>query len=97
SNEDHVNFGACIAKAAAAAGRRAALVASGDLSHRLKPKAPAGYNPAAYRFDEEVVAAIHDNAPGRIAEIDHDLRRTAGECGYRSMLVALGATRELPR
>lgn len=97
SNEDHLKFGACIAKAAEAVGRRSALVASGDLSHRLKPKAPAGYNPAAYRFDEEVVAAIHDNAPGRIAQIDHDLRRTAGECGYRSMLVALGATRELPR
>jgi AmmeMemoRadiSam system protein A/AmmeMemoRadiSam system protein B len=97
SNEDHVKFGSCIARAVATAGRRSALVASGDLSHRLKPEAPAGYNPAAYRFDEEVVAAIHDNAPGRIVEIDHDLRRTAGECGYRSMLVALGATRELPR
>jgi AmmeMemoRadiSam system protein A len=65
------------------------------LSHRLKPEAPAGYNPAAYRFDDEVVEAIHDNSPNRIIEIDQDLRRTAGECGYRSMLVALGATQEL--
>ncbi|MDQ3175664.1 MAG: AmmeMemoRadiSam system protein A, partial [Acidobacteriota bacterium] len=28
--------------------------------------------------------------------IDQDLRRIAGECGYRSMLIALGATREQP-
>jgi len=95
SNEDHLKFGNCIRKAVDTAGRAVAFVASGDLSHRLKPEAPAGYNPAAYRFDEEVVDALQDNSPGRIIEIDHDLRRTAGECGYRSMLVALGATEEL--
>jgi AmmeMemoRadiSam system protein A/AmmeMemoRadiSam system protein B len=97
TNEDHLKFGACLTAAAEATRRSVALIASGDLSHRLKPRAPAGYNPAAYRFDEEVVAALHDNSPGRIVEIDPDLRRTAGECGYRSMLVALGATEKLPR
>ncbi len=96
SNEDHVKFGRCIRSAADEIGRPIAFVASGDLSHRLKPDAPAGYNPAAHRFDNEVVDAIHDNSPHRIIEIDHDLRRTAGECGYRSMLVGLGATEELP-
>ena len=96
SNEDHLRFGTCVSKAADTIGRPVAFVASGDLSHRLKPEAPAGYNPAAHRFDEEVVDAIHLNSPNRIIEIDHELRQTAGECGYRSMLVALGATRELP-
>jgi AmmeMemoRadiSam system protein A len=94
-NEDHLKFGASLKTAADSVGRPLALVASGDLSHRLKPDAPAGYNPAAWRFDEAVVTAIDENAPRRIAAIDHDLRRTAGECGYRSMLVALGATENL--
>jgi len=97
SNEDHLKFGSCIRKASDTLGRSVAFVASGDLSHRLKPKAPAGYNPAAHRFDEEVVDALHHNSPDRIIEIDQDLRRTAGECGYRSMLVAFGATAGLPR
>ena len=95
SNDDHLKFGSCIRTAADVVGRPVAFVASGDLSHRLKPEAPAGYSPAAQRFDNEVVDAIHDNSPERIIDIDQDLRRTAGECGYRSMLVALGATREL--
>ena len=95
SNEDHLKFGNCVRKATDSVGRSVAFVASGDLSHRLKPEAPAGYNPAAHHFDEEVVAALQDNSPNRIIDIDHDLRRTAGECGYRSMLVALGATEEL--
>jgi AmmeMemoRadiSam system protein A/AmmeMemoRadiSam system protein B len=96
ANEDHLRFGACVSKAADTAGRAVAFVASGDLSHRLKPESPAGYEPAAYHFDEAVVDALRENMPERILEIEHDLRRAAGECGYRSILVALGATRELP-
>lgn len=90
SNEDHLRFGNCIKQAIEAARQPVAFIASGDLSHRLKPGAPAGYYPDAHRFDEEVVAAIQTREPERIAKIDPDLRRLAGECGYRSMLVALG-------
>ncbi len=96
SNEDHLNFGACIRRAVDVVGRPVALIASGDLSHRLKPEAPAGYNPKAHVFDEQVVDSLRLNLPGRIIDIDQDLRRMAGECGYRSILVALGATRGLP-
>ena len=92
SDEDHVRFGACVARAVERVGRSTAFVASGDLSHRLKPGAPAGFNPDAHRFDEEVVGAFREREPARVAKIDRNLRRLAGECGYRSMLVALGVT-----
>ena len=92
SDEDHVRFGECVRRAVELIKRPAAFVASGDLSHRLKPGAPAGFDPEARRFDEQVVAALRANAPRRITEIDQGLRRLAGECGYRSMLVALGAS-----
>src|SRR2546423_5170916 len=94
SNEDHLRFGNCIRQAIATLKRPVALIASGDLSHRLKPGAPAGYNPDAHLFDEEVVEAIRSCQTNRIVNIDPDLRRSAGECGYRSMLVALGATED---
>lgn len=96
SNEDHLRFGSCIARAIDQVGRRVAFIASGDLSHRLKPTAPAGFNPSAHLFDEEVVEALRSNTPRRIVTIDPGLRKLAGECGYRSMLVAIGATSELP-
>ncbi len=76
SNEDHVKFGACIRDAADGLGRAVAIVASGDLSHRLKPDAPAGYNPEAHLFDEAIIAALDDNSPSRIVDVDQDLRRT---------------------
>lgn len=95
-DQDHLRFGACIHRAVAATTRRVAIVASGDLSHRLKPGAPAGYYKEAYLFDEEVADSLRACLPERIVNIDPNLRRMAGECGYRSMLVALGATRNLP-
>ena len=95
SNEDHLRFGNCIRAAIDKVGRRVAFIASGDLSHRLKPGAPAGYNLEAHLFDEEVVEAIRSNSTRRIVTIDQELRRTAGECGYRSMLVAIGVAQEL--
>jgi AmmeMemoRadiSam system protein A/AmmeMemoRadiSam system protein B len=90
SNEEHIRFGRCIRRAIEQTVYPVAFIASGDLSHRLKPEAPAGYNPDAHLFDEEIVAAIRANATSRIVDIDQELRRSAGECGYRSMLVALG-------
>lgn len=96
SNDDHLRFGSCIRDAVDRVGRRVAFIASGDLSHRLKPQAPAGYNPEAHVFDEQVVDALRANAPRKIVQIDHGLRRLAGECGYRSMLVAIGASSDLP-
>ncbi|HEY6806110.1 MAG TPA: AmmeMemoRadiSam system protein A [Pyrinomonadaceae bacterium] len=95
SNDDHLRFGACIRKAVDETGRRVALIASGDLSHRLKPEAPAGYNPNAHLFDEEIVSAVESNDLLKVELVDDQLRRRAGECGYRSVLVAIGATKEL--
>src|SRR6266496_1258891 len=95
SNEEHVRFGNCIRQAIDKIGRSVGFVASGDLSHRLRPEAPAGYHPQAHLFDEEVVDAIRTCSTSRIVNIDHELRRTAGECGFRSMLVGLGVAQGL--
>src|SRR5690349_11253249 len=66
SNDDHRRFGSCIRRAIDDIGRPVAFVASGDLSHRLKPEAPAGYHPNAHAFDEKVVDAIQSSAPDQI-------------------------------
>jgi MEMO1 family protein len=95
ANEDHLRFGECIRQAIERVGRPVAFIASGDLSHRLKLEAPAGFDPQAHLFDEEVVGAIRSCAIKRIVELDPKMRRMAGECGYRSMLVAIGVAQGL--
>lgn len=85
----HAAFGRVIRRAAARLGRRIAFVASGDLSHRLTPDAPAGYSPRGHEFDELVVACIGAGDFESLAAIDPVLLEDAGECGWRSF-VTLG-------
>ncbi|HYE64571.1 MAG TPA: class III extradiol dioxygenase subunit B-like domain-containing protein [Pyrinomonadaceae bacterium] len=66
SDQDHLRFGSCIKGAIDSRGRPVAFIASGDLSHRLKIGAPAGFDPEAHLFDEEVVASLRACAPERI-------------------------------
>lgn len=90
SNEEHLAFGRAIAGAAGTINRRVALVASGDLSHRLVVDGPYEYEPTAHLFDEQIVRAIARGDAGGVIDVDPDLRNRAGECGYRSIVIALG-------
>ncbi len=88
--EDHREFGRAIRRAAARLGRRVALVASGDCSHRLKREAPAGFSPRGHLFDEQLAALLARSDYEGVAHMDAGLREEAGECGWRSFLVLGG-------
>ncbi|MCL6450187.1 MAG: AmmeMemoRadiSam system protein A [Acetobacteraceae bacterium] len=90
-------LGQAVAHAAAAGGRRVAVVASGDLSHRLKPGAPAGYAPEGRVFDERLVEALRRGDVPAVLGMDPDLAERAGECGLRPLAVALGAVAQAAR
>ncbi len=68
-----------------------ALLASGDLSHRLTRTAPAGYEPEyAPKFEAAVEKALKTNSPKPIYELDVKTIECAGECGLRSVMIMLG-------
>ena len=87
----HFAFGQAIRRAADKIGRRVAIVASGDLSHRLIPAAPAGFHPDGKVFDKKLVHYIEDYTVKGIMTMDEDLIDHAGECGLRSIVILLGA------
>jgi aromatic ring-opening dioxygenase LigB subunit len=66
------------------------LLASGDLSHRLKPGAPAGFNPIGEKFDRSVVEALKHVDPSPLLDMSPHAIEDAGECGMRSVLAMLG-------
>lgn len=74
---------------------RFALVASGDLSHRLKEDGPYGFDPAGPRFDQLVLKSLQRD-PKKLAGLPVDLVEKAGECGYRSLRLALAAQEGAP-
>ncbi|MDI6710985.1 MAG: AmmeMemoRadiSam system protein A [Thermoanaerobacterales bacterium] len=84
-------FGVAVRRAAERLGRKAALVASGDLSHRLTPDAPAGFHERGKEFDATVVEIFRTGEIERLLALDEVLAECAGECGLRSMIMMLGA------
>ena len=71
--------------------QRVAVIASGDLSHRVTRNAPAGYHPAGEQFDKQVVAALGQGDAETLLHLPWELQEEAGECGLRSILFLLGA------
>ena len=89
-------FGEAVQQAAISTGRRTAVVASSDLSHRLIPGAPSGYNPRGREFDELLAEHLKYYRVAEILTMDKDLIAAAGECGLRSIAVMLGSLSGLP-
>lgn len=76
-------------------GKRWGFLASGDLSHRLKPGAPAGYSPSGKVLDSAVVDSLESIDASKILSLPLRTVEDAGECGLRSVLAMIGLCREL--
>ncbi len=82
-------FGQAVAEAYATLGDDVALIASGDMSHRVLPDAPAGYHPRAIEFDRTLTNLITRGQLDQISSIDPELRELAAEdAADTSILVA---------
>jgi AmmeMemoRadiSam system protein A len=90
-NSRVAELGECVAAVAMQLGRRVAVVASGDMSHRLKPGAPCGYDPEAAKFDREFIAQLRRGATRGLAAAVEPLQENAAEDAVESTLFALGA------
>lgn len=84
-------FGRALGEATAGAGGRAALVASGDMSHRCKPDAPAGFHPRAVEFDRALTDLVAAGRLDAIGSIDTELRELAAEDAADSSQIVAAA------
>lgn len=88
---EHYRFGQLIRKAAESCNRRIVLVASGDLSHRLKEEGPYGFAKEGPDFDRQVTEALAVGDFARLLAFDENFCEAAGECGLRSFIIMAGA------
>ncbi|MBI1946185.1 MAG: AmmeMemoRadiSam system protein A [Deltaproteobacteria bacterium] len=88
--EETAALGRAIKKAAE--GKRWALVASGDCSHRLVPEAPAGFHPRAVEFDRALVEVVHAGDDAELFHMDEALRELAAEDVIDTAQVAASCT-----
>ncbi|MCL2528874.1 MAG: AmmeMemoRadiSam system protein A [Coriobacteriia bacterium] len=89
--DKHLAFGKAIAQAANALDRKVAVVASGDLSHKLLASGPYGFTPEGPELDEKICAALTEGSAESLMAISPRLADAGAECGLRSFIMMSGA------
>ena len=91
SPRKHFQFGQAVRRAIDRVGRRAVIVASADLSHRLSEDGPYGFDPAAPELDRLIQEAVASWDVETLLTIDDGLRERAGEDAVSSISFLMGA------
>lgn len=91
STSANKTMGNILSKSAQISGKRWGIIASGDMSHRLTPGAPAGFHPQAERFDRLVTKCIETGEYANLSALENNLREVAGEDVLDSLEIACAA------
>ncbi len=87
---DLYKCGMAIKEAADESRKKVILIASSDLSHRLKSDGPYEYNPEGAKYDKFVVESIKEKTFADFLDVNRHMREGAGECGHRAISISLG-------
>lgn len=93
--QKHLEFGEKLKEEIMLSNKKIAVIASGDLSHRLTFDAPAGYSPQGKIFDKKLIDLLKKRTVKQILNLDPKLVEMAGECGLRSIIILLGILKNL--
>ncbi|HQC36252.1 MAG TPA: AmmeMemoRadiSam system protein B, partial [Bacillota bacterium] len=91
SPQTHYRLGQLIASAAEELGRRVVYIASGDLSHVLKPDGPYGFKEAGPEFDGMINDILSRAAFDELLAVPATLTEEAAQCGLSSFEIMAGA------
>jgi len=89
--KDLYKFGNCIAQAVEQSDETVVFLASGDLSHKLAPDGPYGFDESGPEFDRQLVDYFKVPDPEGLMRFDENFLEEAGECGLRSFIIMFGA------
>lgn len=92
SAAEQFNFGKKLGELLKQTEKRLAVIASGDLSHRLKKKSPGGYSPKGSRFDNKVIEFLSEGEKktNEFLKIEERLAQEASECAFKPISLLLG-------
>jgi AmmeMemoRadiSam system protein A len=90
SLEQHYRLGMLISAAAERLGRRVGVIASGDLSHKLKYDGPYGFSADGPEYDRRIMDVMGRGAFNELFDFGDGFCESAGECGHRSFTMMAG-------
>lgn len=86
----HYELGQAIKDTSAALNRKTVIIASGDLSHRLKEDGPYGFQKEGPEYDRRIMEVMEKGDFGQLLEFSEDFCEKAGECGHRAFTIMAG-------
>lgn len=84
-------FGIEIKRVAEELNRNAIIIASGDLSHKLKDEGPYSYSPYGEKFDNELLRKLENGDIIGAFNMDKTMIEEASQCGLNSIYILLGS------
>ncbi len=95
SPEKHLRFGEMIKEIVLNQDKKYAIIASGDLSHKLTSQSPAGFSPKGREFDKKIIQFLKNKKVDSMVDMDPTFLQEAGQCGWRSILILLGVIKDM--
>lgn len=90
--ELYIQLGKIIRKAAEEdTDKKTAIIASGDLSHRLLESGPYGFSPYGPKFDETINRILEGAEANSLLELSREEVNEAAQCGLYSIAMLLGS------
>ncbi len=83
-------FGMEIKNVAEKLNRKTVVIASGDLSHKLKTEGPYSYSPYGEKFDRELLENLEKGDVIGAFNLNKIMVNEAGQCGLNSVYILLG-------
>ncbi len=90
-DENLLEMGRILDRAAANTGRKISIIASGDLSHKLLKEGPYGFAPEGLEFDRRITEAMAAGDFAAFRGFDPDFLDRAAECGLQGFILLSGA------
>lgn len=87
----HYDLGKCLFDAADKTDKSVVIVASGDLSHKLKDDGPYGFIKEGPEFDHKITRAMSQGDFMSFLQMEEEFTEAAAECGLRSFIIMAGA------
>lgn len=91
NGEEMRRMGEVLKEAIEESGKNVIIIASGDLSHKLKDEGPYDFHPQGPVFDKKIVDLLEDGDFQAVLDFDQSISDPAGECGLRSFQILSGA------
>ena len=90
SAKHHFQFGEALKDVLLNSNKRVAVIASGDQSHALETRSPAGFAKEGAEYDQLVQSAIVNGNVSGLLTLDPETLEKAKQCSYRPLLMLLG-------